>query len=162
MRRGILVVLVGLVLAGCNSNTANQAELPELTEEFACGYGFYLSNSDQTVGLLLTYRDYDGAAAGRVAPNAEIDIAWGGELQFGTNLFANWCDDVLEEGEPTPIITETWAVTGRVEVTQAPGADTCGPASANLTELVGVNPDGGDFSFGDLSVDNEFWGCFAG
>lgn len=162
MRRGIFITLVGLALAGCNSNTTNQPELPELTEEFGCGYGFYLSNADQTVGLLLTYQDYDGAAAGRVSPNAEIEAVWGGELQFGTDLFANWCDDVVEEGEPAPVVMETWVVTGRAEITETPGANACGPASANLTEVVGVNPSGDDIVFGDLTVANEFWGCFAG
>lgn len=157
----MLLAVLGLVIVSCASE-ASQADGPDLTEAHGCGHGFYVSDLEQTTGLVITYRDREGAMEGRVAPNSDLDVAWDAELQRGTNLFANWCDDVIEPGEPTPEIEETWDVTGRIEVTGLPGAGECGPASAELTDVVATGPDGEELVIGDLSVVNEAWGCFAG
>jgi hypothetical protein len=158
----MLLILAGVALAACAPTGESGPEPVELTEEFGCAYGFYSSNDDQTVGLFLEYGDFDGATSGSVSKSSPIEQAWNGELRFGADLFANWCDDVMEPGEPTPVIDETWAVTGRVDVVELPAAGECGPATANLTDVVATSPEGEEMPLGDLNAHNEFWGCFAG
>ncbi|HEU4894285.1 MAG TPA: hypothetical protein VFT85_00485, partial [Acidimicrobiia bacterium] len=117
-----MVLSVGLVaLAGCGSEDQSGPPTPELTEEYGCGYGFYASNPEQTVGLFIEFSDFEAAANGDVPDTSALDDGtWNARLEFGTDLFANWCDDVLEPGEPTPQVGETWQLTGTIEIDQLP------------------------------------------
>ena len=162
MRKGIVLFGVLVALTACSGDDESGPEQVELTEEYACGFGFYAGNQDQTTGLMISYRDFDGAWAGTVARSGQLDAAWDADLQFGTDLFANWCDDVLEEGEPTPEVEAAWSVSGQMEVTELPPAGQCGQAVARLTDLVATGPADQTLDLGDLTITNTAWGCFAG
>jgi hypothetical protein len=84
------------------------------------------------------------------------------ELQFGADLFANWCDDVLEPGEPEPVTDEVWRVSGTLDITSLPAAGECGPAEGTLIGAVARTEDGDEIVLGDLDLQNDSWGCFAG
>lgn len=135
------------------------------TEDWNCGYGFWTSNADQTVALLIEFSDVDAAAAGQVPPIGNVpSVIWSGEVQIGEDLMANWCDDVVEESEPTPVIDETWTVVkGDITVTGEPPVQGCGPLSGKVSGLVVESPDGETISFVDaVDFENQSWGCFAG
>lgn len=157
----VATVSCALVLAACGLSPVESA--PELTETHHCGYGFYIGDVDQTWALKITYQDFEAAQAGEVPQESALsDETWSAELEAGQDLFANWCDDVLEPDEPTPEVREVWGVSGDIEVTGLPDPGVCGPATANLTSLEASNDNGDVISLGDLDVGNEFWGCFAG
>jgi hypothetical protein len=104
-----------------------------------------------------------GAMAGDVVETADLPSeSWRAVLDEGSDLFANWCDDVLEPDEPTPEVVETWEVSGSIEVLSLPEAGQCGPATARFTDLVATDSQGATMSLGDLEVTNEAWGCLAG
>lgn len=163
MRIRTIVIALGVAAVACAPAGSTGPESPDLDEEHGCGYGFYLGNASQTAGLLLDYVDRAGAGVGDVVKSARLsDRAWQAELRFGSDLFANWCDDVIEPEEPEPVIDEVWRVSGQIHVTGLPPAGRCGPASATLSDLVARNAEGEVISLGDLEVENEAWGCFAG
>jgi hypothetical protein len=73
MRRA-LITLVGLsLLAGCGSDGEGSSPSPELTEQYACGYGFYASNAEQTVGLFIDVADFDAAGNGDVPDTSRLE-----------------------------------------------------------------------------------------
>ena len=134
--------------------------LDDLTDEYGCGYGFQAGNADQSAGLFVMTDGTFGEPprSGRVTFGPEAS-PWSGELRFGSDLFANWCDDVIEPDEPTPVVTETWAVTsGRGELT----LNDDGTATVSLTGLVAVDGEGAQHELGDITIDNVGWGQFAG
>ena len=163
MRRTLVVLVVGLsLLVGCGSDGEESTPTPELTEQYGCGYGFYASNPDQTVGMFIEFSDFEAAATGDVPSMSQLeDETWRAELRFGTDLFANWCDDVLEPGEPTPQVGETWQLTGTIEIDQLPPTGQ-GVASATLTGVEAHGPANELIAFEDFEIENEFWGSFAG
>ena len=78
---------------------------------YGCGFGFWASNADQTAGIFVEFTDFDAANAGQVPPVGAVpSVIWSGRVDVGTDLFANWCDDVVEPGEPEPVVTETWQI----------------------------------------------------
>ena len=163
MRRTLVVLVVGLsLLVGCGSDGEESTPTPKLTEQYGCGYGFYASNPDQTVGMFIEFSDFEAAATGDVPSMSQLeDETWRAELRFGTDLFANWCDDVLEPGEPTPQVGETWQLTGTIEIDQLPPTGQ-GVASATLTGVEAHGPANELIAFEDFEIENEFWGSFAG
>ncbi|HUG08511.1 MAG TPA: hypothetical protein VMP13_06415 [Acidimicrobiia bacterium] len=162
MKATLVCLGLFLVTVGCSQDTSAPTQTPELTEEHGCGIGFYLGNRDQTAGLFITFNDFEAAQSGDVPESSLEDDVWRAELQFGSDPFATWCDDVLEPGEPIPEIDETWTVTGTIEITELPPAGDCGPAAARLMSLEAQGEDGETLTLGDFEVANGFWGCFAG
>ncbi len=160
----VISILCTLALTACGGPTSSPGDsAPDLTEAHHCGYGFYVGDVDQNWALKITYRDFEAAQAGEVPRESALaDDTWSAELEAGRDLFANWCDDVLEPDEPTPEVEEVWEVSGDIEVTGLPDPGGCGPATANLIGLEARNDNGDVISLGDLDVGNEFWGCFAG
>jgi len=159
----MVVLVVGLSLvAGCGSDGEESTPTPELTEQYGCGYGFYASNPEQTVGMFIEFSDFEAAADGDVPSMSQLeDGTWRAHLKFGTDLFANWCDDVLEPGEPTSEVGETWQLTGTIEVDELPQTGQ-GPASATLTGVEARGPNNELIAFEPFEIENEFWGSFAG
>jgi hypothetical protein len=158
-------LLVGSLFA-CNSvlpATYQAEDLPEvtsLTEEWGCGHGFYVSDTDQTVTLRLTY-------LGQGPPQPEVDLPdpdWEAVLIEGTDLYSNWWDDVIEADEPTP--TEHWAlevVGGHLRIVgEPPDEFTGGSLSLEATDLVVELPSGDVVLLGSIDISNSMWGFVAG
>lgn len=134
--------------------------LADLTEPYGCGFGFQVGNSQQTAGLFIT----SGAGFGEPPAAGTVDLAsddsWTARLDLGTDLFANWCDDVIEMGEPEPQVDETLEiVAGTLELS----VDESGVvATAQATALVARDAQGVEYALGDITIENPAWGMFAG
>lgn len=161
MKRAIVGLVLILSASACTAGGSEVTEPPQLTDGYGCGHGFYLGTPDGTAGLFLISQSGFGEPVPAGAHRLPSE-GWVSELQFGTDLFANWCDDVIEPGEPEPMTEEIWRVSGTLEILSLPASEGCGPASATLTSAVARNEDGDEIVLGDLDLSNESWGCFAG
>lgn len=165
VRSGLMFVAVaGLILGACAGPTvepgnAELAEQAELTEFWPCGIGFAASNQEQTVALFVYSNDNE--------PDPPVSFpseAWDARLVLGEDLLANHCDDVIEEGEPVPLIEEEWVINGGTLEFDDPGTGICGapgPVSGTFTGLTAEN-NANTVDIGDLEVVNSSYGCFAG
>ncbi|MDW3215761.1 MAG: DUF6174 domain-containing protein [Ilumatobacteraceae bacterium] len=128
-----------------------------LDDDYGCGYGFAAANAGQTVSMVVGFVDIDweqGPVAGAY-DLADLD----GAIHFGVDLMANWCDDVIEEGEPEPLVDETWnIVSGTLEVSPTDNR----LATGTFTDVVAVDADGHEHLLGDVEIANGMWGFFAG
>lgn len=151
--------------ATSTSSTTSAPSTPdlELSVEWGCGFGFYVSNESQTSGLILAFNDVTGAFSGDVPQSSRLpDPAWSARFDVGKDLFANWCDDVIEPDEPERIVLEEWdVIEGTIEITSLPGEDG-GPATAALRGIVILGPQGQTVQVPDMDVTNRGWGFFAG
>ncbi len=166
-RPSILAGAIALLLAACGGGAQPDAlaelELAEM-ETHGCGYGFWLGTADQEVAIHLAAADPQAVVDGQLPTEARFpDEAWRGTVQHGRDLFANWCDDVLEPGEPTPDIEEEWSITGGIIRLAGPVDQAC-PAevTATVTDLEATAPDGTTVALGSREITNDSWGCFAG
>ncbi len=165
MRKWIIAAVGLLALMSCADAGPGEVSVspPDLSEGYGCGYGFYLSDAGQTAGLFIELTDFSQASSGNFPQTSQLTGGqWQARLQFGADLFSNWCDDVMEPGEPDPVVDETWTVSGLIEITGLPEAGTCGEATARLSGVTARNPGGEAMPLGDLEVINPAWGCFAG
>lgn len=156
-----------VALAACGSvlpATYSAEDLPDLTEldqTWGCGEGFWISDRDQTVGLRIAYQGTDLDSDRMVSlPHP----SWNATLVVGSDLFANWCDDVVEPDEPTPI--EHWnleIVGGSLEVigTQ-PAPFQGGELKLEATDLKVELEDSTVTDLGSVTIVNPTWGFFAG
>lgn len=139
-------------------------DLAGLTQSWGCGNGWAVSNADQTVGLLVYPRGGDEAPVPESSPVAP-DGYWTVELRFGRDLFANWCDDVIEPGEPEPSIERTFVGVGGELVLASPvdpDRFACPQTvTVEVTDLV-VAEGETTIDLGSGELTNESWGCFAG
>lgn len=132
-----------------------------LTQDYGCGYGFAIGSPDQDLALVI---GFDGG----VAPDVTAPInfpadEWSGVLTTGTDLFSNWCDDVIEESEPVPLTTERWTLVAGTLTIGLPGTIDDGlPVSANLSGGVAESSAGETMDLGQIAFVNDCWGCFAG
>ncbi len=166
MRRTLLIFVVGtaLALTACSSGStvptnADLAEQADLTEFWPCGIGFAASNSQQTVALFVYSNDNE--------PNPPIsfpDETWDARLVLGEDLLANHCDDVLEEGEPVPVIEEEWVINGGTLEFEDPATGLCGAPGSVIGTFTGLTAENNASTadIGDLEVVNDSYGCFAG
>jgi hypothetical protein len=178
MRRALAVLTVcSFVLLGCGGDDVSvgtegtPTTAPPLTdrvvlsESFGCGYGFHVGNPEQTVGLRV---DVSGDRSAALPPVITLpDPGWEAVVVVGEELYANWCNDVIDPSQPQPRIDETWAiVAGTIElVGDPPSVDpqaAARPVTARLAGLVAERPDGRRVALADLEVTNDSWGMFAG
>jgi hypothetical protein len=171
MKTVTLATSILVALAACGSpepatsttvepGQASLADLATLTEEWGCGHGFYVGNPGQTSALRLQF-------TGNELTETEIDLpdpAWSGVLIHGTNLYANWCDDVIEANEPTPMELQTITIVGgHLSVVGAiPEPFAGGTLVVGATDLEVALPDGTTAVLGDITITNRAWGVFAG
>ena len=161
---GYAVTSFSLVGDGAPTTEPPVTDRVELSESFGCAYGFHASNPEQTVGLRV---DFSGEPGAFPAVIELPDPSWEAVVVLGEELYANWCNDVIDMSQPQPRIDETWTiVAGRIEfVGDPPAADESGATTAvtaRLTGLVAERPDGSRVELRDLEVANESWGMFAG
>ncbi len=165
-RTNLLIFAIGatLLLAACGSDnasseTAGEPALDDLTIEYGCGYGFYLSNPDQTVGLFISTNRPDVPEVSDLV----TDEIWSAEVQIGEDLFANWCDDVIEVDEPEPHVSDRWSLgAGSISISSLPTECAGEPATATLSDVVVLTSNGTQIKLDNIDVTNNAWGCFAG
>jgi hypothetical protein len=164
MRR--LALLALLVLSACGDDEAtvpsttarsspSTTEVSDLglTEPYACGFGVALGAPDQAVGLFVHLADQ------AIVPT-DVDLVgagWDAELRQGTDLFANWCTDVIVD--PVAEVEDVVAVVGgtvELEVGEGRGCPRSVTAELHDVELA----DGR--LLGDLTVTASGWGCIPG
>ena len=134
-----------------------------LTDDYGCGYQFAAGSPAQDLALVIYANG--GATPDLSVPTTFPSDAWAGEIRIGTDLFSNWCDDVIEQSEPVPIIEQRWTlVDGTLNVDRAADASDCDGNAATATLVGGTvqSPDGTILELGDIDLTNTGWGCFAG
>ena len=156
------LAILAVVLAACGttSGVGDIADIDTLTETYGCGTGFWVGNPEQTTALRLGYQ-------GEGPPPAEVslpDPSWRAELVDGRDLYANWCDDVIEPGEPEPRQVRVLpVVSGDLEIIgEPPQPFNGGLLSVRATDLVIDVGDGETRELGDIEIENPSWGFFAG
>jgi hypothetical protein len=131
----------------------------DLSDPYACGFGVALGNPAQTTGLFV-HVDYERTSIDDVPTEGGRigDGEWVGELRRGSDLFANWCTDVIVD--PQAIEEETVSVTGgTIELVGASADLACGdPITVELRDLQLADGQ----TLPDATFDAEGWGCFAG
>ena len=142
-------------------------DLSTLTESWGCGLQLSAGDPAQTRALTLVWNGAGGAppADGDVGARGTDGPGWEGTLAFGTELFANWCNDVVIAGAPAPEVSESWTiVAGTVTLDAPPPADSPCPTVVRGTArgLVARTASGDEQALGDVSLVNGSWGCFAG
>jgi hypothetical protein len=140
--------------------------LEEFTVTHPCGLGFYLGSDDDTRGLRLEFvAGYDDDRA--FPPTGVIELPspdWTGELVLGRDLYSNWCDDVMEPGEPEPEIVRSLPITGgQITWVDAPAAPfDGGSARIDARQLEITTASGDVIELGDVEITNPSFGFFAG
>lgn len=166
LRHRVTLLTAALLLAGCGSNAGPNAEQFDLgtMDAYGCGFGFWLGSPDQEVAVRLAASD-PLVAEGELPQEATLpDDAWNATVLVGEDLYANWCDDVLEPDEPEPQVAEEWPITaGTITLDGSPPGDVCPhEARATVTGLQATRSDGTTVDLGDRDLVNDAWGCFAG
>ena len=161
MRRSLLFAVAAvLALAACGTSDDIPA-LDDLTETYGCGHGFWIGNPDQTAALRFAYLEPDGRAVDAELP----DPRWSAELLVGTDLYANWCDDVIEPDEPEPRVTARYEiVNGALHVLGEPPSEPFTPGALTLEAVAIAAQIGPDevVPLGDVTIENHSYGLFAG
>lgn len=158
------VATTGMLLSGCGGHDgAAFPDLSRLEDDRGCGYGFARSDAAQTMALVVSHPGALGPEL-LATPTVTVtlpDPAWRAEVWVGEDLFSNWCDDLVEAGEPTPRIARRWPLrAGRLEISLPDLAD-AGRAEGRLEGAV-VEVDGDDRTLPTVELTNAEWGRFAG
>jgi len=136
-----------------------------LTESWGCGYGFRMSDPDQNQAVVIEWQGDMGSAAD-IPLSVELPAdGWRAEVQTGSDLFSNWCNDVMMPELPTPVVTATWVITEGTLTIAGSTTEPCGAAgavSAVLSDAVATDDEGGTIALDDVTLTNDSWGCFAG
>ena len=162
MRTLATSLFLTVIIAACGTTTSGVgdiADLDTLTESYGCGTGFWIGDPDQTTALWFSYE-------GTTPPQSTSlpDPNWRVRMVDGQDLFANWCDDVIEEDEPTPVEIRTLPViSGELEIIgDAPAQFESAPLRLSATDLVLDVGNGETHVLGDVEIENPSFGFFAG
>ena len=156
-----ILLAATLVVAACGTDSDDLPALSEMTETYGCGHGFWIGNPSETAALRFAYLGDDGDATDARLP----DPRWQVELLVGTDLYANWCDDVIEPGEPEPDISATSRVVeGSLEIIGDSPTEPFTPATLTLEARgLAVEMDDAEIvPLGDVTIVNTSYGVFAG
>lgn len=165
-RLEMLTAAAALLLSGCDGTATPEAEQIDLAamDEYGCGFGFWLGSPGEEVAVRFAAAN-EVAAEGHMPQQATLpDDAWDATVLVGEDLYANWCDDVLEPGEPEPAVAERWPITAGTITLHGPATTDVCPheARATVTGLEATRPDGTTVELGERELANDAWGCFAG
>lgn len=164
MTRALTPLVVLALLASCGGTGSGDigeiTPLDALTETWSCGHGFWVGNPEQTTALRFSYLGEDGQATDADLPSDQ----WSVQLIDGQDLYANWCDDVIEENEPEPLVVRTLdVVRGSLDVIgDPPQPFQGGSLILEATDLALETPDGEIVELGDIEIENPGYGFFAG
>ena len=77
-----------------------------MTDHFGCGYGFAAATQNESASFQVFFESEPSTGTYDLA---EAEFAM---VQFGADLMANWCDDVVEPDEPEAGVDERWTIVG--------------------------------------------------
>jgi hypothetical protein len=161
-----VLVALSLLVSGCGRSTVTAVDasgLPELrhlSETYGCGAGFWIGNRAQTMALRVAF-----VGEGELERMVELPSDdWRVSFLFGRDLYANWCDDVVEPDEPTPIVTREYEiVAGSLEIEgDIPERFGGGSLTVHATDLSLILGNGTRVDLGDVTITNESYGFLAG
>lgn len=162
MKRTAATIALLMILSACASGptTAERLTAVELTEAWPCGYGFALSDVDQSVAVKVYATSTDEPPG---SPGSLPHPDWEAVVEVGSDLMANHCDDVYEEGEPIPDVGQRLTISA-ASFTYPNDVAAAGCPSLVTADLTGVTAtaDAGEVELGDLRIANDAFGCFAG
>lgn len=137
-----------------------------LVDDYGCGYGFEKGSADQTLRLSLEWvAGFDAEPIPIDGPVTLPAEGWNALLLTGADLYANWCDDVIEPDEPEPVIASRWTVVeGTVTITSPTPLTAEGRTDVTAVLEGGVveSGTGERVDLDDITLRNDCWGCFAG
>lgn len=135
-----------------------------LTTNYGCGFGFAKGSATQDLQLAVFWNGFAPEGPDFATPIDLPNPAWSAEITTGSDLFANWCDDVIEEDEPVPVISSSWSfLAGTLAVSPAtPGGDCPTEVTGILSGAVVESTTGKQVTLEPISLTNTSWGCFAG
>lgn len=147
-------------LEGGSLVTSGEApSLATLTETYGCGYGFWIGNPQQTAALRFQYNGDEQPERVVVLP----DGAWSVQWVEGEDLYANWCDDVIEVDEPTSVVVRTAPITGgTITWIDRPEDADVGTATIQVEGLEVSLGSGEVVELGDDIITNDMYGFYAG
>jgi hypothetical protein len=160
----------GIVVHSVTPGEGSVPELPggpvitaaDFTVGHGCGYGFAAGSEDQTLSLVLFYNG--GWTDEGPTLSEPIDLAtnkdWTGRISVGADLFSNWCDDVMEEHEPTPRADQEFTVSHGLLTGEVSGNVAAGVITGLVAEP--VDGTGETIEIAEIQLRNTCWGCFAG
>lgn len=132
-----------------------------LQVDHGCGFGFAKGNADQTLALVIYFTgEYTETGPDLSSPIVFPNDEWSAEVHAGSDLFSNWCDDAIEEDEPTPVIDSVWNVVGGTLT----AAETESPyvVEGTLADAVIESPNGEQLEVAEIALSNTEYGFFAG
>ncbi len=134
----------------------------DLTVDHGCGHGFAKGSEDQTISLVVFHTGEWTEAGPSLDEPVELGPGseWSARISIGADLFSNWCDDVIEEHEPTPRIDRNYTITQGTLVGEVDGMFALG----RLDNVVAIPDDGvGEvIELPSIQLTNDGWGFFAG
>lgn len=161
MTRPFLLLAAAVLALGACGTTDDLPPLAAMTDTYGCGYGFWIGNPSQTAALRFQYLGDDGRAADAELP----DPRWSAELLVGTDLYANWCDDVIGPDEPEPRVTARYEIVGgSIAIIGEPPGEPFQPTELTL-EASGLEvrtDERTSETIGDVVIVNSSYGVFAG
>lgn len=134
----------------------------DFTESFACGRGWAASTADQRVALYIYQQSETPLAAGDVVELPSPD--WRTRVVVGEFLFANHCDDVFEDWEPSPVIAADWMIDAGVlhVLDDTPLGTDSATVRARLEGAVVATPSGRTVPLSTVDLSNRSFNFFAG
>ncbi len=135
----------------------------DFTVDHGCGFGFAKGSEAQDLALLITFTgEYTPTGPDMSTPIVWPADNWTGEIQTGTDLFSDWCNDAIEEDSPIPMIAKTWTIVeATLTVDSNEAAGDVSQLSGRLTNIVAESGDE-RITVDEIPVTNDLWGFFAG
>ncbi len=160
----VLTACGGVGLTGSTQTPAAEEAVGRLAtsgmQDWGCGHAFTVGTTDQDTRLSLWF---DGTAGELPEPGTyELDGDWTGELVAGSDLFAQWCDDVIGPDEPEVVEAAEWDVEGTLTWQLEQGDGQCPSVATGTLTDANVVVDGEAVPIADVEFRNEHFGCFAG
>lgn len=175
MRIPAIACVAFVLVAGCSSGAKPDAAAPSttlvptttttpperLTRHYACGFTIAAGNADQTLGVFLRLANDTGTDPDIPAHAALTGPEWHTTVRTGSDLFANWCTDVIFE-PAAQVSAEVPVTSGAIDVTGDLFQVCSGTVHADLTGVVAESAEGETIDLGDVSIDAGGWLCFPG
>ncbi len=133
----------------------------DFTEHWPCGRGWAGSTADQRIGIMIYQVDDMQPTPGPVL--GLPDPGWTADVVVGKHLFANHCNDAIEEWMPTPNVVARYPLSGTVTLEDPAPSNSEPPAMVGAVLTDGyADIDGVAVPLRNVQLRNEAYNAFAG